>query len=168
MFLSLFTCNTMCGQLVKNDSLIADAIRLEQIGDSCEESHDYYSAILAYTKAAEIRKNIQGVNDMDYVSCLWHLAHSLSINGEESKAIPICLEGLEILRELKGKDIIFYGLFLELLALSYSDIGNYTEAIKYVSEALDIYKNTLGEGDPSYFYALKSLSKYNSYNRNYT
>lgn len=168
MFLSLFTCKTTCAKVVNNDSLIVDAIRLEQIADSCVESCDYYSATIAYTKAAEIRKNIRGVNDLDYVSCLWHLAHCLSINGEETKAIPVCLEGLEVLRELKRKDDIFYGLFLELIALTNSNLGNYTEAIKHISEALNIYKKTLGEGDISYFYALKSLSTYNYYNGNYT
>ena len=52
------------------------------------------------------------------------------------------------------------------LALYYSNAGNYSEAIKLVTQVLESYKTILGENHPRYATTLDNLALYNYYNGN--
>lgn len=166
LFFFIYISNSICAQAEDEDSLLIEATRLEQEADSCVQIGDINSALTFYSKSADIRKSIQGSNDL-YAICLYKLASVYLKNGGYHDAIRIGSQAMDIFKLELGEEHVLYALSLTLLAACNSAIGNDIEAIRLESKALVIYRKELGEEDPSYTLSLTLLAQCNSSIGNY-
>ena len=69
---------------------------------------------------------------------------------------------MEIRKKTLGTEHPDYAMSLNNIAADYSDIGNFTEAIRLGKEANEIYKRMLGTEHPDYAAVLSNLASYYS------
>ena len=84
------------------------------------------------------------------------------------KAVIIGEKLLDMYEELYGKDDSYYALCLDNLSISWSSLGNNSEAIRLATEALNIKEKAFGKEHPEYAGTLCNLATYNAYSGNYS
>ena len=136
-----------------------------QLGDSVKanETHKYYNY-----PPVDRRLTVKS----DSLSAEGLIAYK---NGDLERALSYFTQCAEIEKSVVGEEHIWYLITLSAidvlyfnLARKYSDLGNYSEAIKLVAKELDICEKLYGKEHPDYAISLNNLALYNSYLGNYT
>lgn len=109
-------------------------------------------------EAVEVRKEVLGNKNLDYVNSLNNLANLYREMGNYAAALTLYKEALAIRKEVLGEKHPDYALSLNNLAVSCHQMGNYAAALPLYKEALAINKEVLGEKHPEYASSLNNLA----------
>ncbi len=147
------------------------ATSLNNLANYYSDLGDYSKAIELNERALEIRKEVLGEKHLDYTSSLNNLAIDYSNLGNFPKSIELCLhlgndskaielgkQAVEIRKEVLGEKHPAYATSLDNLAGYYGDLGDYSKAIELSKQALEIRKEVLGEKHPVYATSLSNLA----------
>ena len=136
-----------------------------QLGDTikAEETHEYY----AY---APVDRRLTVKSDSLFATGLMHLN-----NNEVGNALNCFMQCAEIEKAVVGEEHVSYLNTMSAIAYSClsiaeynSDLGNYAEAIRFGTEALNILEKVYGKEHLNYAIALNKLAQYNSSLGNYS
>ena len=108
-------------------------------------------------QALNILKENGKEKDLDYVRCLADLAYLDRETGKYDKALPLCLETLQLQKQLFGADSGEVGLTLWHIASNYKSLKDYAKALEYQRQAVDVYRRSAGETDPDYKRSLSEV-----------
>ncbi len=100
---------------------------------------------------------IDSKNTYDYAQSLTGLGDLYIVMGNYSKAEPLYLQAMQIIKNTLGENHTGYAKTLNCLAKLYQDMENYAKAEPLFLQLIEIDKNNLGENDPDYANSLTSL-----------
>ncbi|MEM7550738.1 MAG: CHAT domain-containing tetratricopeptide repeat protein [Bacteroidota bacterium] len=144
------------GQKEQNDTLLAAG--LHKLGICYYYLSEHKKALLAHSKAKDIREKVLGNDHPRFAESLNDLALVHWDMSENKKALPIYLEAKEIVKKVWGNEHKKYAELLNNLALLYMDMSNYNKALPLFLEARDIREKTLGKEHPYYAVSLSNLA----------
>ena len=150
--------NIIYGQTGNAGSLLKEAAKYEYFGDSCITAGNANFALDAFCKSARIRKEIQGIENVEYISDIYKISSCYAAMKNYDAAIKYGKEALEIVKHYFGNNNSVYPSLLYTIADYYSDLGNYDEAVRLGTEALNIRKEILGIEHPDYIASLDALA----------
>ena len=148
----------MWGQENNRDSVLRVAAHLETYADSCMNAGNASSAMEAFSKSAEIRKEALGIYNVEYAYTLLKASQCLVTMKNYDDAVKLGTEATVIYKHLFGpNDPAYAGSLLFVVGLNYL-LGNYIEAIKMGTDAIVPLKLELGTESPRYAQFLILLS----------
>jgi len=126
---------------------------LDEVGDTYYAMGDYRNALKYYRLALEIRKKVLGVNHSAYATSVSNMGYAYNSLGDYNNALTYFLEAVKI-REINkneknpflddnDNDMIkerdpWYAAELSNAGSIYSKIGDYQNALKFCTQALEI------------------------------
>ena len=153
---------------VESDSL-ADQL------DALTDAGDYKTAITYLYRILEIEKIVAGdehpwvANDYDWLSyCMMHTNKYAESEKYINLYKDIYLKTYKVGSPQYNNALTRYASRMHSLAYYNGKIGNYTEAIRLGTQAMEIRRKVLGEEHPDYASSLGGLASYNSSIGNYT
>lgn len=131
---------------------------LNALGVIFFNSGKYDKAEKLYSEALTLRKRILGEYHPDYLKILGNSAVLYHTIGEYQKAENLYFEILKITAETQGENT-GYALILNNLASLKKEKGDFSNAEKFSIQACKIFKEKVGEKDPSYATSLNNLAE---------
>ena len=123
------------------------------------ELGDHTNSIKFNKEGLEILGRTIGKDHSEYLLMLTGFLSELGNKGDNIEAIKIGIAEMEELKKIDNEGAK-YANFISFFSLFYYNIGNHIEALRLITEALEIQKRTIGNDTPEY--AL-SLSRYALY-----
>ena len=134
---------------------IADS--LNDLGDKYYDDKKYIEALVLYTQASEMTKDInEGYND-HYATALYNIAWVYKVSGDNQKSLEFFIQTKEIRKKIFGEDNAKYARLLNSISVVYDDMSDYQTALKYKIQAMEIRKKVLGEDHPDYAGSLNDI-----------
>ncbi len=151
LFILTFCVSFAVGALSQTDTtaIFDKANTLNEQGDKFYDEKKYPEALNLYKQAAEITKNINDGNNNYYATSLFNIAWVYYSTEDYMTAIEYFNRVIAVIEE---KDLR-YAKCLNSIGVSYENIGDYQNALKYYMQAFENKKNILGEG-PHLDYAI--------------
>ena len=112
---------------------------LNNVGTICQEVGDYQKALKFYTVALDIAKEKNG----DYAYILNNMGNTYYKMKNYSKALEYYLKAKDMWGKTSGKSSSNYSLVLKNIAVAYSGMGDYRNAVLNDKQAADIFKKKL-------------------------
>lgn len=131
---------------------------LNTLGVMFFNSGKYDNAEKYYSEALSIRKKLLGEYHPDYLKTLSNIAGLYHTIGEFEKAEKIYYEVLKFTSETQGENT-GYAFTLNNLAALKKEKGDFGNAEKLIMQACKIFKEKLGDKDPSYATSLNNLAE---------
>ena len=130
------------------------------------EYGDYQDACLSFENTLRLYKELAGDVSQDtvYASLEDSFANLCFQLGDYETAARL-LTDMSNIYKVYGSNNLQY--VTNSLAICYDHLGNYEKAIEIGTQALEIYKRTLGEEHPDYALSLNNLALYYSHHSNY-
>ncbi len=154
----LFLC--CIGNLsAQNTSLQDLLVKIENAYNNSE--YQVANEVLETIKTSNFNKNSK-----EYGLCMLDVYLCMREIYDYNNAVYAGKEALPYIQKEWNK--IDYASFLNSLSITNSDIGNYSEAIRLCTEALQIREKALGKEHPNYALSLNNLADYNSDIGNYS
>lgn len=139
----------------------AQAQNWEKLNNKVMENFkiDNYSIAKSYAEMALTQAEKEfGKMHPNYATSLNNLARILLTTGEYTKAEPLYIETLEIIKTTLGEENQFYASALNNLAIIYKNTGNYIKAEPLYIRSIEIYKKGSGESSSEYALSLNNLA----------
>ena len=125
---------------------IADS--LNTLGDKLYDREKYIEALVLYTQASEMTKDINNGYNKHYATALYNIAWVYKVSGELQKTLELFIQTMEIRKKIFGEENAKYAKLLNHISNVYEDLDDYQNALKYKTRAVEIRKKILGEEHP--------------------
>ena len=131
------------------------------------QKRDLKQALIYYEQAKDILNKLGDNNSTDYISILYNIGVCYQELGMNSQAISTFdMISQNVLKSF-GKQNVLYGRIEQAKSLFYARINDYKKAIYCCEEALNCFKELLGEDNENYAVSLHNLGAMYMYSGDY-
>lgn len=142
-----------------NSTEISYATSLHDLGYKYLSSNEFKTALDYTQKAVNLRRELLGENNLDYIKSLHNLALCHARLGDYKKAVLLEENVCSLIKDNISWNEV-YAVATHLLGQYYYGVGDITKAIEIGKKACNLCKNILGETHNEYAASLSSLAYY--------
>jgi hypothetical protein len=128
-----------------------------------QQNRDFKRAVTCFEQALQALESAGDNYSIQYITVLNNLGLCYHDLGMDSYAISIFDLASQTVLANYGKQHLMYGVTEQNKSLFYVGISNYPEAIECCKEALDCYRQVLGENSEKYGMCLQNLGLFYQY-----